>query len=208
MKNLQDGSLVRLVQVTDVTSSNEIETQAPALPTLPSLPSLPSPAEVRLAEAESKLTQLAEKLEHAEVWLGTTELGNQVTAVETRLDALEDRGLEHRIDRLEGDMPDTDELVQSYELDDYVKREDIDLDDVPTKDDVREMVDEAVETQVTAVTKSLVSIILEHCPGVADEIGKQYMLEREHIIESNKAEVEHRISFPSNERLAVDLCND
>jgi len=202
MKNLQDGSLVRLVQVTDVTSSNEIETQAPALP---SLPSLPSPAEVRLAEAESKLTQLAEKLEHAEVWLGTTDLGDKVTAVETRLDSLEDQKLERRIDRLEGDMPDTDELVQSYELDDYVKKhEDIDLDDVPTKDDVREMVDEAVQEQVTGVTKALVSIVLEHCPEVADEIGKRYMQERELVIKSK----EHQISFPSNEELAEELINE
>lgn len=237
MQNLQNGSLVRLVQVTDVTSSNEIDTQATStqggIP-LPSLPKLPDPTEVRLKEQERRLEQLSDKVadhRHA-VAERTTDLGDNVTAIETRLDALEqtenevttaecygklerrvesleDNGLEHRIDRLEGDMPDTDELVKHYELDDYVKCEDIDPDEVPTKEDVREMVDEAVETKVTAVTKSLVSIIIEHCPEVADQIGQQYMEEREHIIESNKPEPEdeeeHRINFPSNKMLAVDL---
>jgi uncharacterized alpha-E superfamily protein len=232
MQNLQNGSLVRLVQVTDVTSSNEIDTQATStqggIP-LPSLPKLPDPTEVRLKEQERRLEKLSETVEELPAYVEqTTDLGDRVTALEQtenevttaecygklerRVESLEDEipeRLERRLDRLESDMPDTDEFVKQYELDDYVKCEDIDPDEVPTKDDVREMVDEAVETKVTAVTKSLVSIIIEHCPEVADQIGQQYLEERENIIESNKPEPEdeeeHRINFPSNKMLAVDL---
>lgn len=189
MKNLQDGSLVRLVQVTDVTGSNETQAQGQKL------------AQYDLERLKSEMDERIATLE-SEWEAGFVKLKDKVEALEDgsiaeRVELDDFESLSSQVDSLESDLneyPSAGDVLTRDEGEAFTERE------------INALIDKRLEGQVTSVTSSLVRVLLAECPTVADELGKQYMLEREHIIESNKT-VEHRINFPSNQRMAEEACD-